>query len=466
MSQQRRRRRAIRLSLLGVAAVIGLGIVTGGDNDDAGGAALEIRGSGHAGGRAGDRTTGAAGAGSKSTDAVTPAKAATAAHTLMADFDSAAAEAEISRSPVLVGDELLRGLIDLRKMIRDGDHFEVPLAHGRRAILTLDPEIEDRVQYVLAQSRAPLAAIVVMAPDGRILALGGRKGGTGPKDGDLEAYDLCSKVWAPAASVFKIVTTTALLRSGVSPTDQVCYHGGLRSVVESNLEDSRRDNRCQDLSYGVAESQNAIIAKFAHRHLDQAKFEKAVASYGLGSPRSCALAIEPSDIDIPDDTDELGQARFAAGFAGSRLSTMDGALLADTVASGGLQPTPRIVAEVVDADGTHHKVVGAAPRRAVSAHVAHELRDMMIRTVASGTAARAFHGRHVRRSVLTGMPIAGKTGSLDRDEPSYIGYSWFVGFAPADHPQVAIAVLLGNAERWWLKAHTAARMVLETAVQK
>jgi len=44
-------------------------------------------------------------------------------------------------------------------------------------------------------------------------------------------------------------------------------------------------------------------------------------------------------------------------------------------------------------------------------------------------------------------------------------YSWFVGFAPADHPTMSISVLLGNPELWQIKAHTAARMVLIEALR-
>ena len=81
---------------------------------------------------------------------------------------------------------------------------------------------------------------------------------------------------------------------------------------------------------------------------------------------------------------------------------------------------------------------------------------MMTKTCASGSAASAFAGRRGIRDIA----VAGKTGTLSRDEAPYMQYSWFVGFAPADKPTLTVSVLLGNAELWHLKAHTAARMVL------
>ena len=63
------------------------------------------------------------------------------------------------------------------------------------------------------------------------------------------------------------------------------------------------------------------------------------------------------------------------------------------------------------------------------------------------------------------MAVAGKTGTLSETEPFYTQYSWFVGYAPADKPTLVISVLLGNAELWYLKAHTAARTVLAAGLQ-
>ena len=359
---------------------------------------------------------------------------------------------------LLIGDGALRGRIALGRMTLVGDHYEVPLAGGRRARLTLDPRMQKEAHRILALSRAPMAAIVAMAPDGRILALAGRR--QGPPS-DESAYELATKVWAPAASVFKLVTASALLQAGVAPSTPVCYHGGLRSISASNLEDDpRRDRQCEDLTFAVAESQNAIVAKLTHKFLDRTKLAAAASAFGLGKAASFSLDCEASRIKVPDDA--LEQARFAAGFWSSELSAMDGAVLTSVVANRGLRLTPRIVAEVVEPGGKLRKVVAVPAERAIPARVARAIGQMMVQTTESGTAYRAFHtGR--ARSPLRNIKVAGKTGSLDRDPPNYMGFSWFVGFAPSDDPEVIVSVVLGNQEKWWLKGHTAARMLLEAA---
>jgi penicillin-binding protein A len=359
---------------------------------------------------------------------------------------------------ILIGDAALRGHIDLSSMKPGAGGYVVPLGGGRVARLTIDPALQKQAQRVLTLSRAPMAAIVMMAPDGRILALAGRKHGPPVVEG---AYSLATTVWAPAASVFKLVTAAALLQAGVGPSDRVCFHGGLRDVSASNLRDDRRDNQCEDLTFAVAESQNAIVAKLAHKFLDRTKLAKAARAFGLGNPVSFSLDCEASRFNVPED--ELEQARFAAGFWSSELSAVGGAVLASVVANRGLRMTPRIVEEVIEADGTHRKVVAVPAERVIPARVAGAIGRMMVQTTEKGTAYKAFHERRGRPN-LGSIKVAGKTGSLDRDRPSYIGYSWFVGYAPSEKPKVIVSVLLGNQETWWLKAHTAARMMLEVAL--
>jgi cell division protein FtsI/penicillin-binding protein 2 len=212
----------------------------------------------------------------------------------------------------------------------------------------------------------------------------------------------------------------------------------------------------------MAHSQNAIIAKLAHKHLDRDQLETFARAFGFAAAPRFSLDAEASRVSLP--ASELELARAAAGFYHSELSPLGGALLANTVASGGLRVTPRLVDAVIGGDGERRPVEPIAPDRVLDAALARRLGRMMVATTESGTAYAGFHGRHGAK--LLAVPVAGKTGTLSRrgaGQP-YLQYSWFVGFAPADAPKVTIAVLLGNGELWHLKAHTAARMVLERAL--
>jgi cell division protein FtsI/penicillin-binding protein 2 len=82
---------------------------------------------------------------------------------------------------------------------------------------------------------------------------------------------------------------------------------------------------------------------------------------------------------------------------------------------------------------------------------------MMRNTVSAGTARRTF-----RRAshALRGVEVAGKTGSL-ADASPYRDYSWFVGFAPADRPEVVVATVVVNDRLWHARAPQVAREALE-----
>lgn len=359
------------------------------------------------------------------------------------------------------GDVFLNGSIDLATAKKVGARLWVDLGDERRARLTLRPELQDAANKILDRSKAHIGAIAMIARDGRILALAGRRTLAPAKK---RAPELALEVWAPAASIFKIVTSAALIRAGVRPDTPVCYHGGVRSVRESNLRDiPAKDTKCEDLSFGFAKSQNAIFAKLANRHLDAASLRRAAGWFGFGEPPKFALPMDASRAAIPRG--RLDRARVAAGFWNSEISPLAGALMANTIATGGVSVTPRIVSSVSDGKRTV-KIDPVPPRRTLPPGIARKVRGMMIRAVDKGTARRGFHDRKGHR-YLPGVKIAGKTGSLSkRRNKVRVMYSWFVGFAPADKPRVSVAVLLGNPEKWHIKASSAARIMLEHALTK
>jgi cell division protein FtsI/penicillin-binding protein 2 len=340
--------------------------------------------------------------------------------------------------------------VDFDHIERVGDHYEAPLrGSNRHAILTLDPKLQTAAEKLLTESRAPRGGIVAMTPDGKILALAGRRASEdgGSLDGTFD-WHLAVDAWAPTASVFKLVTASALVNAGVKPDDEVCFHGGIRSVLESNLRDDKRDNQCKDLSFGVAHSNNAILGKLAFQHLEPAELSRF--AHDLGFDRML-LGAPMGSLAIPS-TKDLEFAKAAAGFSGSQMSAIGGAVLAATFANEGEQPTPYIIESIVPAAD----VPRLAKRRAISADIARTVRKMMIATCESGSASKSFRHRAVH--------VAGKTGTLTRTEPLYMEHSWFVGYAPVEAPEIVISVVLGNPENWHLRGHEAAKRLLDKAI--
>jgi cell division protein FtsI/penicillin-binding protein 2 len=336
-----------------------------------------------------------------------------------------------------------------------GRRYIADLADGGRAELTLDPRLQQSTENLLRAFQIPFAgAVVVSIPDGRVLALVGQSAA----DPRLGPSDLALRAWAPAASVFKVISAAALVENGVMGSTRTCYHGGVSSILADNLVDLPAiDRRCDTLAFGLGKSQNAIIAKLATRHLNAGELARVGRSFGFDEAIPFELPVEPSHLDVPGDGLEF--ARTAAGFWHSTLSPMHGALLAAAIANRGEMPAPMLIDRAVDRDGRPIAAAVANPRRAVDATAAREVGRMMELTTRIGTAKGTFRDRRGRR--LLPFEVAGKTGTLSAEtDRGYVGYSWFVGYAPADHPTIAFAVVLGNHPNWRIKATYVGRHIV------
>lgn len=346
----------------------------------------------------------------------------------------------------------------LETLMRQGQTYVVADTNGGHAELTLDAALQESTEEVLRTFQIPYAGAVVLSiPDGRVLAMVGRSA----VDPDLGAAELALRPWAPAASVFKVVSAAALVsEGGLTSRSQTCYHGGVSAVLPDNLVDLPRiDRRCDTLGYGLGKSQNAILAKLASRHLSADQLARVGHAFGFERAIPFDLPLPPSHLDIP--TDGLEFARAAAGFWHSTLSPMHGALLAAVIANHGTMPAPTLIERAFDAEGRPLPATVARPRPVVDAATAREVGRMMELTTRIGTAKATFRDRRGRRYLP--VEVAGKTGTLSAEtDKGYVGYSWFVGYAPADHPTIAFAVALGNHPTWRIKATYVARRIVAT----
>ena len=336
--------------------------------------------------------------------------------------------------------------LDLARMSFDESEgrYVAPLG-GDRATLTLDPRLQRRLERFLASYAVPYGAVVLMEPEtGRVLALAEHSREEPGQRG------LVVRAFAPAASIFKIVTAAALVERGVLPEEEVCYHGGRHRLQPRLLaDDPRRDHRCATLADAFGRSTNVVFAKLAGRGLGAGDLGALASRFLFNARLPFASPVEVSRAEIPED--EFGLASTAAGFGPVRLSPLHGALIASVVANRGVLVPPVVVEPGAGAASA------GEPVRVVDEDVGEILADMMRRTVTEGTARRAFRG--LPRS-MRGVEVAGKTGSLAEREP-YRDYSWFVGYAPADRPRVAVAAVVSNGRLWRVRAPTVAREALE-----
>ncbi len=253
----------------------------------------------------------------------------------------------------------------------------------------------------------------------------------------------------PAASIFKMVTVTALLdAAGVRPQVRVCYHGGRSALAAHHLKDSpSRDRTCRTLASAFAHSTNAVFGKLAVKYLDADTLLDAARR--LGFNRRVEVGGEATKSSARRARDTLDLGRMAAGFTNAWLSPLHGAVLGAVVANGGVWPT----GVRLDGDGSQ------GDRRVLSPRTAAHLRAMMELTATGGT------GRKYLASVASRGGrgnVAVKTGSLTSRDGTGMFNTWMVGFYPARSPEVAFAALISVPGGGPIKAGHLTRYALET----
>lgn len=355
--------------------------------------------------------------------------------------------------PKLEGLDLLR--LDLRPQ-----RVMAPLKDGQTAELTLDPALQRVARAQMQKYRMPESGVVVMdVKTGKLLAYASYV-----KEG--EAFDVNVRAEAPAASVFKVITGAALVeKGGLNAESEQCYHGGKSRILPDELvDDPRRDKWCATVSIAMGRSLNVVFARLAQKHLTPEDVAQMGGAFGFGAPVPFVVANEAPKIEIPQEPVEF--ARASAGFWHTSMSPLLGASIAQTVANGGVTLEPRIVA-AVSKGGEQLWKEERDPRvlrRAIKAETAAQVSRMMRETVANGSAFKSFHDAQ-GRPYIPGVAVAGKTGTLT-DYKLNRYYTWFVGFAPAEAPEVAISALVVNTPEWQIKAPQLAREVLRAYFEK
>ncbi len=323
--------------------------------------------------------------------------------------------------------------LDLLTLAARGDDGRLYAPHheGSQA-LTIVPTLQKELTDLLKLYQTPYAAVVAIEPStGRVLAMAEHS------EADPGLRGLCTKALYPAASIFKIITASALLEEGVSPDATTCFHGGKRKLTPALLEDSSKDSRCDTMAMAMASSHNVVFGKLAQQHLDATKLLAMARAWRFNTPVPFPVPTDVSLAGIPED--EFGLAQAGAGFGDVFLSPLHGALLASAAANGGVWRAPVLF----ECDAPKPEDVG---ERVMSALAASRLQQMLVETVQSGTARRIFHERNYSL-----VDAAGKTGSL-ADKKPFRDYSWFIGYAPASDPKVAVAAVIVNDPHWRIRA--------------
>lgn len=240
----------------------------------------------------------------------------------------------------------------------------------------------------------------------------------------------------PPGSTFKLVTAAAAIESG-SYDSETTVPGGYQYQLPQSTTKIGNDgggncggNRIS-MTQALAVSCNVTFLTLANELGAETMREQAEA-FGFNDTQLTDLPGQAAS-RYPGDLDAPQTAMSGIGQSSVTATPLQMAMVAAGIANNGVVMKPYVVDEVRAPNlDVLDKTDPAEYSRAVSQNTADELTEMMVATVETGTAGNA---------AIPGLRVAGKTGTA-QSTPDRPPYAWFVSFAPADDPQVAVAVLV------------------------
>lgn len=266
-------------------------------------------------------------------------------------------------------------------------------------------------------------------------------------------------LYAPG-SVFKLVVASAAFDSGAfTPESEFPNPPTLQLPLSNNTISNASDGNCGGAAtVNIAEALR-LSCNIPFAQLGGALGADTIADYseafGFGQDLGIPQSVTPSD--YPRKVDEPTLYLSSFGQASVRVTPLQVAMVSAAIANGGELMTPGLVESVTAPDLTpiseFDATVFSTP---ISAATASTMTGLMVSNVANGAASNAR---------IQGVDVAGKTGTAQNDGRD--NTLWFTGFAPANDPRVAVAVVIENGQGFGNSvAAPIARKVMEAVLSK
>ena len=368
---------------------------------------------------------------------------------------------ERSENDVLSGDD---DVLFVNKLV---DLLSNKSGKGGNVVLTLDPDAQTAAFDALsdlpvdADSGVVQAAVVAIEPStGRILAMASLPTYDPNKlaSHDFSAvkadYDRLQgdpnepllnraiQTTLPPGSTFKLVTASAAIESGKYSYDSEVPGGTTYQLPQTSDSSGEIDNEGREcgsdkISFSQA-MENSCNTTFAQLGVELGADALLEQAEKFGFNQHYLDDIGPQAISkFPKDANEPQAGQSAIGQYDVQASPLQMAMVAAGIANQGVVMKPYLVDSIQSPElETLRKTEPAELDQAISAQTADQVTQLMVDTVDFGTAGAGG---------IDGVKVAGKTGTAQSGIASVPPYAWFVSFAPAQDPEVAVAVVIQKA---------------------
>jgi penicillin-binding protein A len=273
---------------------------------------------------------------------------------------------------------------------------------------------------------------------------------------DLERplYNRATQGQYPPGSTFKVVTAAAGLESGtITPETTIDAPGSLEVEGTPLQNDFNEDFGPIALDTALTNSVNTWFGQLGQQ-VGQDQLFETMEAFGFNATPAIDLPenqVEPSGVfgengELLHRNDPVDLARVAIGQERLLATPLQMAEVAAAIANGGKLMKPQIWNRAIDPDGrVVDRLDPSVYSEPVSAETAAELTTAMEGVVSEGTGTNA---------AISGVPVAGKTGTAETPGNEACGrgenenQAWFIGFAPADEPKIAIAASVECTEQF------------------
>lgn len=350
-----------------------------------------------------------------------------------------------------------------REILREnsGSPLRTLLTDGSRVVLTLDETVQHIAERELARSieqhQAKRGAVLVMnATNGDVLAYA-----------TLPSYDpnhyreadwariknwVAQDVYEPGSTI-KTFTVAAALQAGVITPETRFACGPTIKIGKHTISDHDAPASIRHLTpTQILEDSSNVGSLQMGLRMSEAFHRRMLTQFGFGAVTQSGIGGESKGLlpSLPWPTMRQGSISFGYGLSVTPLQIVTAAT---AIADGGRLHAPRLIDRVVSPDGKVLKEFPVATAsQVISPAVARQVLGMLRQVVDSGTGTSAR---------VPGYNVAGKTGTANKSREAGGGYTSdviasFLGFAPAERPQLVVLALLDSPQKSHFASQTAA----------
>ena len=343
--------------------------------------------------------------------------------------------------------------------IQAREELEETISQKIEVDYTIDEKLEGFIKNLLKRYRSDYSSVVVIDNNtGKILSAVGYQ-----RDHNKFDYYQPFSTTNPSASLFKIITSAALLeKEDIDPETKFTFRGKGTTLYKYQLRDKESKwNRRQTLSNAFAFSNNVVFGKAAIENVNSYSLYHMAEQFGFNEEILDEVLFSKSKIKMPENQYEL--AELASGFNKKTLiSPVHAAVLASIVARDGEFIKPTLLEKVMYKGKDIWSEAGEV-KRVITEKTAIALKEMMSLTVKKGTARGSF--RSFPRKLKEDLIIGGKTGSITGGIP-FGKRDWFTAFAipreeSAEDKGISVCVMNVNVERWYVRSSYLVKNIIE-----